>query len=387
MIIRYHQLDETVRDSVRALEQKGHIPYIRYLFLTRTPLDQFDIELTRLGLSVGTMDQYAIYFSHVLYPMIGRYRLSHYYKPYLYHHKDTRLRFGETFGVDEIAREDFCRLVQETETNIFFSPEISKHYGKDRIPLGPEGHPVIDVIKDGDWADVLLHDKRHLIDGMISDGYSAKMISKHLFEMYDIELDPLVITHYAKSFMNIQRKGIEDIINEVNNERDLIDKQLEYIRNNKDLFTIGERISNMSTLKAKKEQLDAQLKRLQGAHNTASYSQGVLEYADIREKFADVIIRSHRRYTWMDGRTEDDVIDPLSKLVGMMAKASEKVLSLDVAMIDNTNKSIAEEMLEVTLPTLDRVDEEAKEARKQYFESFGYSEPENEDNEILGDDD
>lgn len=389
MIIRYHQLEPSARDAVRALETKGHIAYIRYLLLSRTPLDQFNVELTRLGLSAGTAEQYAIYFSSVLYPMIGRYRLTHYYKPYLFHNKDTRLNFVTTFDNDDIARENFCKLIEETETNLFFSPEIIRYYGKDRIPKDENNKPLIEVMHKGDWADVLLHEKRHVIDGMLGDGHSAKNISKHLDEMYDITLSPLVITHYAKSFMNVQRRGLEEVIEEVNNERNLIDTQLEYVRNNQDLFTIGERVSAISTLKAKRQQLDDQLKRLQGAHSNASYSQGVIEYSDMREIFADVMLRTHRRYKLMDDRTEDTVIDPLSKLVGMMSKATEKMIGLDVAMMDTTKKTVSEEMLEVVLPTLDRVEEEERMSRENYLKSFGYEIPvgAEADEEIIGDDD
>lgn len=385
MIIRYHQLDESVRDSVRALETKGHISYIRYLFLTRTPIEHFDVELTRLGLSVGTMEQYSVYFSHVLYPLIGRYRLTQYYKQYSYHKKDNKLTFVNTFENDDSAREAFCKLITETETVLFFAPEIVKYYGRNRIPTDGNGDPIIDISEKSDWADVLLHDKRHLIDGMLGNGFSAKNISKHLDEMYDITLSPLVITHYAKSFMNVRRKGLEDVIEEVNVERNLIEQQLDYVRKNQDMFTIGERVSAMATLKGKKEQLDDQIKRLQGAHSNASYGQGVVEYSHMREMFADVALRTHRRYTNMDSRTEDNVIDPLSKLVGMMAKAAEKMISLDIAMQDNTKKTISDEMIEVVLPTLDRVESEEKLAREKYMKAF--QNPNGEENlEILGDD-
>ena len=386
MIVRYHQVDEAVRDDVRMLENKGHIAYIRYLLLKRTNPQQINTELARLGLSSASEEQYKNYFTEALYPLIQKHKLQKYYKRYRSKFDDTPLLFIGTFGKDDNDRIAFCALLNETDTDAFFGKECVKYYGKNDVPLGLDGEPIIKA-PSGDWIDILLHEKRHVVDGMIADGHSPKSISNYLDLMYDVTLPIASISQYARSFMNLKRKDLERVIEELEQEKATLQGQIEYIRENEELFSIGERMSSIGTLKQKVESVTDQIKRLQGEYGSVSYSQGVLEYSGIREIFSDVMLRTARRYRMMEERTEDSIVDPLSKLVNIMAKAQDKIIGLDVAMKDSTKKTISEEMLEVVVPTLDRVEQEQREAHEQYKKAFEYKAEDEDDLEILGDDD
>lgn len=384
MIIRYHKIDESKRDHIRLLENKGHVAYIRYLLLKRTNIKEINAELARIGLSSALDIQYAAYFDHVLYPMIKELKLEKYYKNYKLDREDKPLFFLESFGTNDIERSYFCELVKETETTAFFGKECVKYYGVTKVPVDDYGYPIITAPKE-DWVDLLLHEKRHVIDGLLADGHSAKSISKHLDSTYDIQLSKSAIDNYAKSFMNVRRKDLERVIEEAQKEKQNIQEQIDYVRNNDELFTIGERVTAISSLKNKLEQVDGQIKRLQSAHGNASYAQGVLEYSNMREIFADVMLRTHRRYTMMDERTEDSIVDPLSKLINMMSKATDKIVGLEAVMNETTKKTISEEMLEVVIPTLDRVEEEQKLALQEYRDAFSITDLD--EGEIMGLDD
>lgn len=381
MIIRYHQLDSYVRDDIRSLENKGHIAYIRYLLLKRMTINEIDAELARNGLAGASHQQYKRYFEHVLMPLLTKAKLAKYYKRYRETYKDASLSFDRTFSGSETDRISFIEIAKETETDAFFNKEFINFYKVANIPSDDHGKPLIANLKI-DWADLLLHEKRHIIDGMLADGHSAASISEHLDTMYDIQLPKVKITQYAKSFMNTQRKDFERVIEGLEHEKNSIEEQIQYVRDNEDDFTIGERVSSISTLKSKKEQIDAQMKRLKGAHSNASYSQGALEFANIREMFSDVALRAHRRFKMMDERSEDSIVDPLSKLVGMMAKASDKIERMEEVMNQTTNQTVSEQMLEVVIPTLDRVEEEERKALELYQRTF--AQPEEEEADIIG---
>ena len=102
----------------------------------------------------------------------------------------------------------------------------------------------------------------------------------------------------------------------------------------------------------------------------------------MREMFTDVMTRAHKRFRDMDERTEDEVIVPLNSLVNMMAKATDKILGLDEIINQTSTKSISEEMLDVIMPTLERIEREERDAHFTYKNLE--QKPESEDDEILG---
>jgi hypothetical protein len=354
--------------------------------MLRTPVTAINVELTRLGLSGGTDKQYGHYFDFVLYPLIVKYKLARHYKRYLHHKKDKLIDFTETFGSNDMSRTFFCEMIKETETEVFFSHQITKYYGKN-IPLDMNGESLFPNINKTDVTAVLLHDKRHVVDGMLAEGFSPAKVSQGLEERYDIEIKPTVIADYAKSFMNLQRKELEVIIAEIQEERESFQEQLDFVRENPEEFSVGERVTVISSLRDKIAALDHKVRGLQSAHSTTSYGEGIMEYSHMREIFTDIMQRSHRRYKRIDERTEDAVIDPLNKLVGMMVKAADKMISIDNVMNETVKKSITDEMLEVIVPTLDRVEEEERAARAEYMKMWAPETGEPQDDEILGDDD
>lgn len=376
MLIRYSKFDEATRDRIRALESKGHIGYIRYLLMRRWPYAKINGELMGLGLSWVEEDDLRMYFKLALYPIIQQFKLDDYYK----HYRDSRpaesLAFHATFQRSEKARENFCLCIIDMEIDFFFSNEILEHYGsRDHIPHR-DGKPIIHIEKVPDFTEVLNHPKRHIIEAMLIEGRTPKMISDLLDKSYDIQLPARDILMFASAFFKTKRRDLERTIDDLQDEVQKLNESIYVIRNtSENKMSIGAKSTAIANIKIKIEQLEGTIKRLMGHHSHSAFNAGLLEYAQIREMFADVMIRSHRRFQDLDGRTEDEVVAPLKAIVDTMAKATDKIMSLDDRIQATTKKDISEEMLEVIMPSLDRVLEEEREAHRKYHEEFGGESP------------
>lgn len=383
MLIRYNKFDEETRNIIRLLESKGHIGYVRYLMARRIPYKHITNELLSLGLSGDDESNFALYFETVLYPVLQKYKLATYYKKYLNDKETERLNFQKTFGKSDLHRKNFCLFVTEIEADCFFSDEIKDYYGSTgNIPLDEDGKRVISTVKVPNWAEMLNHPKRHVIEGMLIDGKTPAMISDYLDKIYDIQLSASDIQLYAQAFFKTKRRDLERTIEDLENEKTYLKESLQSIKSLDDSkMTIGEKSSAVAKLKIKIEELDTQIKKLTSHYSNAAYNEGILEYAQMREMFADVMKRSHKRFIIMDERTEDEVVNPLNTIVSMMSKASDKILSLDGVIKDNTKKSVVDEMLEVVMPSVERIAEEERQAREEYERVYGA--PSNDD-EILG---
>lgn len=391
MLIRYSKFDEQTRDRIRALESRGHIGYIRYLLMRRWPLVKINGELMKLGLSWAEEDDMQLYFQTAMYPVIQQFKLESYYKSYRDRRFVEPLDFQVTFQRSETDRQRFCSCVAAMEIEFFFANEILKHYGHvDNIPK-VNGEPVVRIERTPDFTTVLNHPKRHIIEGMLIEGRTPKMISDHLDRSYDIQLPARDILLFASAFFKTKRRDLERTIDDLQDEIDKLRESINVIKRAPESnMTIGEKSTAIANATLKIEQLESTVKRLQGHHSHSAFNAGVLENAQIREMFADVMIRSHRRYVMMDERTEEEVVAPLKAIVDMMAKATEKIVAMDDRIAATTKKEISEEMLEVITPSLERVLEEEREAHRKYHEEFGGSPLEafdEEEPEILGIDD
>jgi hypothetical protein len=392
VIVRYGKFTPEVRDRIRALESKGHIGYIRYLLMRRWTLSEINSELMRLGLSWAEEEDFKLYFKEVMLPAIQEHKLTIYYKDYSEKFKEDRLFFVNSFRKSEEDRKSFCACIILFEIDFFFAGEILEFYGtRDSIPVDTTtGKPIITIDTIPNFTDLLNHSRRHMIETMLIDGKTPKMIADYLDHTYDTQIDFKDIMFFANAFFKTKRRDLERTIEDVQMEVTKLERSLQVLRDmDEGTMSIGERTTAIATTKVKIEQLSGQIKRLMGSHSQAAYNVGVLEYANMREAFADVFIRSHRRFRDMDIRTEDEVIDGMSKIVGMMSKASSSMMGLDDRMSATTKRTISDEMLDVVVPSLERVLEEEKQAYLEYQREFGGQVPvsESDPDEILGADD
>jgi regulator of RNase E activity RraB len=341
----------------------------------------------RLGLAWNEQPDFEVYFTEVLFPIIKRMGLTRYYKIYSNGMKDETLTFHDTFGNSDKDRVAFIDLLHELEIEQFFLDEIINHYGGTvNIPNHPKtGEPLIKKDKPVDLVGMLQNPKRHVIEELLIEGYSPKQISEHLFQRYDMEVAPNEIGVYAKSFFNVKRQDIARLIDSLQSEKDALEQRvIEVKRRPPNDFSFGERFEVLSAMQDKSEELTKMIRKLNGVHSGASFNAAVLEVSDMREMFKDVMVRAHRRFREMDERTEDDVVGPLKNVMEMMVKATDKIIGIDDVLNRKANKTINEEMLEVIMPTLDRIEQEEREAMYTYKESNNQEDDEDNDDFIIG---
>ena len=395
MLIRYNTIDAAHRDIVRTLENKPHISYVRYLMLKRWAPLAINQELFKLGMSGSLEEHLWVYFRSVMRPMLQNAGLDRHYLEYRAGKVIDSLSFEFTFEKSQAERIRFCKLVKNMECELFFSSEILKYYGSPKnVPIDNDtGEPVLDLKVVPDFTVILTHPKRAFVEMMFAEGKSPKMIHQYLASQYDEILPIEQISFFGRAFFNIKRKDLERTIEDLNFEVKQLEDMLADIRNNRaQWLAVSDRAVTVSTIKTKIENLQNIIRRMSSFHHHAAYHAGVLEFSHIKEMFADVMIRTHRRYVETDRRTEDDAVGILNTLVGMMSKATDKLLSLDDRMAERGRKTVSEEMLEVVMPTVDRILEEERNAAITYYNEFGNSAPiliesKPVDHDILGFDD
>jgi DNA-binding transcriptional ArsR family regulator len=327
-----------------------------------------------------------VYFQEVLYPLIQKFKLEKYYKKYRFGMNDETLAIGNTFGAIEVDRIAFIDLLKVLEIEQFFAEEIVNFYGGMlNIPSHPQtGEPLIPRERPTDLLELLQNPRRHTIESLLVEGYSPKQISDHLFQRYDMEITPKEIKTYAKSFFNVKRHDIQRLLDSLVDEKEALEEKLfEVKRIPPDHFSYGERFEVVSAISGKIRELNTMIKKLSGVHLGATFNAAVLEVTDMREMFKDVMVRAHRRYREMDERTEDEIVQPLNSIVNMMAKATDKIIGIDDVLNQKSTKTINEEMLEVIMPTLDRIEKEEKEAMFLYKQTTN-SNDDDDDDDIIG---
>jgi hypothetical protein len=340
-----------------------------------------------MGLAWNEQEDCEVYFREVIYPLIQKFKLEKYYKKYRFGMKDETLSIS-SFGGSETDRIAFVDLVKTLEIEQFFAEEIVNFYGGMlNIPLHPQtGEPIIARERPVDLIELLQNERRYAIEHMLVEGYSPKQISEHLFQRYDMEVTPHEIKTYAKSFFNVKRHDIQRLLDSLTDEKDALEEKLfEVKRRPPDDFSYGERFEIVSAISNKIKELNSMLKKLSGVHLGATFNSAVLEVTDMREMFKDVMVRTHRRFRELDERTEDEMVHPLNSLVNMMAKATDKIIGIDDVLNQKATKTINEEMLEVIMPSLDRIEKEEKEAMFLYKQTLKESnDDEDDDNGIIG---
>lgn len=374
MIIRYTQISPQHRDIVRALENRGHISYIRFLMLKRWTMLSINQELFKLGLSGDHEENLWVYFKEALLPILQTKKLNHLYAEYRPGKVVSSLCFENSLGKNETQRIQFLYLIKELDVDLFFLPEIVKYYGSVKlIPIDSDtGYPIIEAKYLPDFVSILNHPKRMYIEMMLAEGKTPKMIREYFSAQYDEVLPEEQISFFSRAFFNIKRKDLERTIETFQYEIASLETMLTAIRTNQiDWLQISERAHMVASIKFKIQNLQNIIKRLSGFHHHAAYQAGVLEFTHIKDMFADVLVRTHRRFIETDRRTEDDAVNVLNTVVNMMAKATDKFLNLDDKLSEKGRKTVSEEMLEVVMPTAERVLEEERNAMLQYHREFG----------------
>lgn len=393
MIVTYSRFNASDRDRIRKIEQKGHVGYIRYLLLKRTDPDELNKELLRLSLSTVKTEDLWLYFELVLHPAIIESGMKVFYDRYRKKQPVKPLSLY-SFQQDETARIQYLSLFKKAGVDYFVVNEAKDYYGvTDLFPIDDTGEVVIMTDRVPDWERILNFERRYIIDGLLIDGKTPDMICDYFADVYgDDSLDPEGVQFYKLAFFNVTRQDLQKTITLLDEEMQDLEARLKDIRENRIEMTLSERSLVMNGIKQKTSHIREQIKRLSSHYSDISFSHGVLEASNLREMFADIAIRTHKRWVALDSRRDDSVADPLSKIFSMLDKSANQIKSLDDILVNRSKKTVAEEMLEVLNPSLDRIEEEQREDMKRFQAvhqkaADERTEPTEEGGDILGFDD
>lgn len=383
MYIKYQQIPDDLRDDVRLVNDQGHAPYIIYLLLKRYPLRKIPSELLKMNLYAVSTKSLEAFWSYALKPLLEKEGFGKLYKKY-----DVALIDKElTIGADFVEGSDFRlrfieKIILPTGTSVFWSEEVRKFY-RGGLPKKSNGEPLMRFYTSG-WESMLSHEKRHLIDNFLAEGRTSQEIAEHFQAAHNEQIDYRSIESYAEGFMNAKMYNIARMIDDIENRLNNIRSSIEITKND-DSLSLGEKSVIITQLKKTENQISGQLKKMRSLHNSGSFATATLEYVNLRDILGDILERTHKRFVMMDVRTDDDVIQHLQKLAATVDRMTNRILAVDEVASAVETRSITEEMIEVISPTLDRMEEEEREAIREYEALIGIEhKPKSHEEELEG---
>lgn len=350
MQINYEAMTDKVAKTVRIMEAKPHVKYIRYLLTKRYSPIQIKRELQKLGLSAPHEQPLIVYYLAVIDPVIKKNGLSNTYSNYKgkllnVNGKNKRgayaegiLKFKLEFADDLDGQINFCHMLNELEVEEVWISELLKMYGRaEFIPVDENGER---IIKGGLYKrsidKLLTHPKRYLVDKMILEKVPSKRIAEYVnknfegFRLFDYD-----ISYYKTVFFNMKTYDIEGKIKLLTAEKNNLNLTLEAIESDEEMM-IGEKTTLINKTRARMEELDDNIKLLNSLYSETTMKSIELERDNFEEMFLDIVNSTYQRFRHLDQFKDRDVVDPLMKTVKMMGYAYDKA---NEARIGNNPKN------------------------------------------------
>lgn len=351
MEINYEGMSEKVRKTVRIMESKPHIKYIRYLLTKRFSPIQIKRELQRLGLSAPHEEPMIVYYLAVIDPIVKKNGLSSTYSSYkgkLLNKKNPRgayamdiLKYKLEFADNIDGQIKFCKFLNELEIEEVWISELIKMYGRaENIPVDENGER---IIKGGLYkrsiTKLLTHPKRYLIDKMILEKVPTKRIVEYINKNFEgMKLFDYDIKYYKAIFFNMKSYDIEDKIKLITAERNNLQLSLDAIESDEEM-TLGDKTSLIQKTQARIEELDDNVKLLNSLYSETTMKSIEFERDNLEEMFLDIVTSSYSRFKHLDQFKDRDVVDPLMKTVKIMGYAYDK--ANEAKHVNNGNISVA----------------------------------------------
>jgi len=377
--INYEALEFKIANTVRAIEKKPHVRYIRYLMTKKYSPVVIKKELQKLGLSSSHEKQFIIYYLAVMDPIIKKYGLGDVYQEYkskLLRDDNARNSFSSNLLKFRIAFHDspdtqvrFLQFVSEIEVENCWGNEVMKYYGVvDNMPLDADGNrPMKGTAHKRSIERILTHPKRYLIDKLIlenlPDGRIVEYVRKNLNEpifIYDI-------SYYKKVFFNMRSFTIEEKIKVLEIEQNSLRSSISALDNDESL-DIGEKVTIQKQAKERVKEIEENIRTLNMFFSEAAIRQLEGESEDFEKLFLDIARRSYNRYVNLDEARDRDVVDPLLKTAKMMGYAFEKVQDIKVGKSTNGDNHSQAELVELYKQ---RVDEAYSEQNMKNVNEIG----------------
>lgn len=368
MIIDYTRLDEGTIPAIQAVEGKGHVKYIRYLLSKRTPPGSIRKELARLALSAPTKETLVTYFTTILWPMLIGFGIQKYYQEYLdrlvkgEQERDVSpiFKFDIVFTGHDADRIPFCLFLRELEVDDMWSREITRYYGGiQNIPQGPDGARIIACNTTRSVESILTCPRRHVVDQLLLESVSPARIVKYMMEKHQIKLNEGDLYAYAKHFFNFERRGLEEIINNLVTEQASLKSDLSILDKNDD-YSLGDKATMAQQYEAKIAFLDDCIRSMNAKYNDVTYRQGISEKLDLEEMMNDIVRRGYERFVMLDRYKDRDIVRPITDVAKMVFNGVERLSILEDKKIQrgrelkDRDKSAQEVLLDLYQASYDK---------------------------------
>lgn len=332
MILDYNNFDSSTVNTIKAIENKGHVRYIRYLLSKKIPPVTIRKELARLALSAPDKSTMSVYFTNIILPLVEKYGLMEYYKEYYTKLIGSEseneilpvLNFDIAFTDRDQDRVSFCGFIRELEIEEMWSREIVRYYGGiHNIPQNEDGERVIKVNPARSVESILTCPRKYVIDKLILEGVSAPRIVRYIWDKYQIKIDEATMYSYLKYFFSYERKEIEEMIEQLISEQTSLKSELDIIENN-DSYSLGDKLAISQQYQEKIDFLEEIIKDLTAKYTDLTYQQALTEKVDTKAIIDDIIQRGYERFKLLDRSRDRDVVKPITDVSKMIFSAIDK---------------------------------------------------------------
>ena len=343
MRINFEKLDPKYRQTIEGIEKKPHIKYIRYLLSKRYSPIVIKKELQKLGLSAPHEKPLTTYYLAVMDPLIRHFGLSSLYADYKNKLLRANSKRGEYskellnyrlhLGDDLDGQVKLCKLVLALDIDEMWCQEIYRFHGSAvNMPVDEKGNRLLvsttSTRGKGAVEKILLFEKRFLIDKFLLENVPVDRISKYCREHLKFGVYDQDIKLYKSMFFNIQTQTIEEKINSLTAEKNSLNTLLRDVEDgvgDYEELSMGDRINLVDQTERRVSELTDNIKSLNMMYTNAAINIAEMNEASFEDMFADVVMKSYKRFCTLDNDKDRDVVDPLFKTARMMSFAHDKV--------------------------------------------------------------
>lgn len=386
MLIDYSKIDLRVASSVKAVENKPHVRYIRYLITKRYSPSSIRLELQRVGLSSPNETVITKYYLEVIDPIVKQFGLGELYSGYKSKllSKNQRCAFSKNIlnyridiGDNPELQTKFCKFVKFVETDTLWCSEIYRfHQIAQNMPVDENGDKIIDTTQSFSSTDkILTSEKRYLVDKMIVEGLNNSRISEYCRNTLKIQVYDYDVRLYKKIFFNIQCQNLEQKLKLLEIEKQSLEeflKTFDVTSEDEDLG-IGEKAVIKKQSERRIEELNGSIKTLNAMFTDNAQNLASLEGADFEMIFSDIVLRAYDRFRKLDSYADRDVVDGLAKVAKIMISSHDKVEQIMKESRGNpgTDRSSQAVIMELVKKRTDEIAEEELNRANAALAKFG----------------
>jgi hypothetical protein len=362
--IDYNKVEDKLKTTVKAIEAKPHVRYIRYLLSKMYSPSLIKQELFKLGLSAPHEANLIGYYMAIVDPIIRKQGLSQLYSSYknkLLKKNPERARYADevlNYKVDLADDLDgqvkFCKFIKELEVDSLWIGEIYRFHGSvDKFPVDEEGNRIlVTSAATKSYEKILINPKRYLVDKFILEGIPDSRIIQYCRDTLKLVIYEYDLELYRRVFFNLKTNTIEDKIKALEVERNSLIQTIKDIDGG-DVYPdmgLGERSVIRSQSSQRIEELDGNIKTLNMLFSEFAFKAATSEHNDFEKMFSDIVNRGYKRFCELDAYKDRDVVDPMFKVARLMTFAHDKVENIAVA--GGKNGSIADKHSQTVLMEL-----------------------------------